>query len=880
MVKRIGSRARPRVAAVARALVLTSAAAVLAAGAAATARADEPAGPVAVSGTLVSGYGEIGSRDQYNEFSTDGGATWASAWIVPPHPAYSTIAQSRWIGATANSLGPPVTNYRICFELPEGFEAAELDVLVHSDNAAEISLNDAVFGAQPHAPDPANFSGPPEAFSTDGPFQAGQNELRFVVTDYGNPTGLDYAATVTYLGEPGQAVEPIACAAEPGSITLEPAFAQRALHDEHAVTATLRDGNGALLDERLVEFVVISGPNTETNARVSTNSEGKASFAYTGERPGTDVIEASFVDATETRRSAQATVTWGHSLSIDDVSVSEGDEAIFTVSITPPLSYSCECSVDVNVETRSTGSAQDPGDYVAVERTLRFYAGDVGDSSKPFTVETNADELVEPDETFEVVLTTEDSEAVIADGVGVGTIRGNGAAPAPRPAPAPAPVVPSISIDDVSAPESGSVTTAGFTVRLSEATSRRVTVNYATADGSGKATSDYVGAQGTIAFEPGESSKSLPITIRDDRSDEPDETFTVRLSNPTNAVIGHGTGTATVKDDADPPPTVSVVDVRVVEGDPGSFFSLTAGPTFAVFTLGLSEPSGYVVTTDYTTADGTARGGTDYTPTSGTATFQPGETTQTVAVPVTPNNSDEVDRSFFLRLGGGSNNGGASDGEAQATIQDDDEPPPPIAGQSGNGTATSGTILIKLPGTDVFVPLTGPVQLPIGTIVDATRGTLSLQMSDGAGGTYTGEFSAGIFKILEQTRGVVRRLAGSSAKKPKRKKTVTVLFTTLQLEGGDFGVCAPRRLAGSAQEKPKPKAVRRLWGNSKGKFRTKGRHSAATVRGTRWLTSDRCDGTLTYVAQGGPVSVLDFRLGRTIELRQGQTYVARPRGRR
>ena len=183
----------------------------------------------------------------------------------------------------------------------------------------------------------------------------------------------------------------------------------------------------------------------------------------------------------------------------------------------------------------------------------------------------------------------------------------------------------------------------------------------------------------------------------------------------------------------------------------------------------------------------------------------------------------------------------------------------------------------------MFVPLMGPVQLPIGTVVDATRGTLILEMSDGAGGTYTGEFFAGIFTILEQTRGVVRRLAGSTAPKPKKKmkkkKQATVLFTTLRLEGGDFGVCTGSR-ALTAKEKPKPKAIRRLWGNTKGKFRTKGRHSAATVRGTRWLTSDRCDGTLTYVAQGGPVSVLDFRLRRTIELREGQTYIARSRGRR
>lgn len=476
---------------------------------------------------------------------------------------------------------------------------------------------------------------------------------------------------------------------------------------------------------------------------------------------------------------------------------------------------------------------------------------------------------------------------------------GGGSPPDPEPEPTPAPPAPpapspppppEISINDVDAVENGNAT---FTLRLDRIDSKRVTVDYGTADRTAHAPGDYTASSGTVAFEPGERTKSLVIPGSNDTTDEPDETFVVNLSNPSNGTIRHGTGTAFVQDDADPPPTVSVVDVRVVEGDLEGFMSLQATPTFAVFTLELSEPSGKVVTVDYSTADGTARGGTDYTPTSGTATFQPGQTRQTVAVPVAPDNQDEVDRSFFLRIGGGANNGGASDGEANATIQDDDDPPPPVAGQSGNGSVKEGEILVRLPGTDQFVPLTGPLQLPLGTVVDATRGTVILLMSDGKGGTYTGEFSGGIFTILEQKPGVLRAFSGSQAKKkPKAKKPKarrqTVLFTTLRLDGGDFDICSqPRMLSRDAAKKkpkakpgPKPKTVRRLWGDSTGKFRTKGRHSAATVRGTRWLTSDRCDGTLTYVAQGGPVSVQDFVRGLTVELRKGQAYVARPRGRR
>ena len=69
--------------------------------------------------------------------------------------------------------------------------------------------------------------------------------------------------------------------------------------------------------------------------------------------------------------------------------------------------------------------------------------------------------------------------------------------------------------------------------------------------------------------------------------------------------------------------------------------------------------------------------------------------------------------------------------------------------------------------------------------------------------------------------------------------------------------------------------MRKLWGrDSGGSFRTHGRHSQATVRGTRWLTVDRCDGTLTRVTSGA-VSVRDFRRHRTVLVRAGHSYLAR-----
>jgi hypothetical protein len=94
--------------------------------------------------------------------------------------------------------------------------------------------------------------------------------------------------------------------------------------------------------------------------------------------------------------------------------------------------------------------------------------------------------------------------------------------------------------------------------------------------------------------------------------------------------------------------------------------------------------------------------------------------------------------------------------------------------------------------------------------------------------------------------------------------------------GGNFRRCRARSSvvdpATAAQRRRR--TVRRLFGNAKGRFRTRGRHSAAVVRGTRWEVRDRCDGTLTIV-RSGTVRVTDFRRNRTIVLRAGQRYLAR-----
>jgi hypothetical protein len=99
-------------------------------------------------------------------------------------------------------------------------------------------------------------------------------------------------------------------------------------------------------------------------------------------------------------------------------------------------------------------------------------------------------------------------------------------------------------------------------------------------------------------------------------------------------------------------------------------------------------------------------------------------------------------------------------------------------------------------------------------------------------------------------------------------------LTDVVLKGASFSSC--RRAGGGKRAIAAASIRRRLRANARGRFRTRGRHSAATVRGTAWLTADRCDGTLTKVARGR-VAVRDFRRKRTVLVRAGKSYLARAR---
>ncbi len=246
--------------------------------------------------------------------------------------------------------------------------------------------------------------------------------------------------------------------------------------------------------------------------------------------------------ATLSRASATGTITDDDtatppppSVSIGNVSVNEGNSGTTTARFTVTLSAAASGPVTVAYQT-ANGTATAGSDYTAKSGTLTFAAGE---TSKTIDVLVTGDTQVESDETFSVRLTSA-TGATIATAQATGTIKNDD-----QPPP-----LPTISIGNATVTEGNSGTVnMTFTVTLSQAATSPVTVQYATADGTATAGSDYNAASGTLTFAAGQTSKTITVAVRGDTLVEGTETFRVVLSNATGATIASGTGTGTITDD-------------------------------------------------------------------------------------------------------------------------------------------------------------------------------------------------------------------------------------------------------------------------------------------------------------------------------------------
>ncbi len=264
----------------------------------------------------------------------------------------------------------------------------------------------------------------------------------------------------------------------------------------------------------------------------------------------------------------------------------------------------------------------------------------------------------------------------------------------------------------------GTVRYAEVSVILDAPSKSPVTVNYATANGTAAAGSDYDAVSGKLTFARGETSKTILISVRGDAHHEADETFFVNLSGAQKATISDGQGLVTIVDDD---PRIRVSSPSEWEGNEGT--------TLMTFTVSLSAAYAEAVTVNYSTADGTATtADNDYLAASGTRTFAPGETSKTLAVQVVGDARPEPEETFFVNLSGVSANAVIDRGRASGTIRDD-EPriaissvgewegvsltftvslsavyaePVTIDFSTRNGTATAGEDYIAASGTLTF----------------------------------------------------------------------------------------------------------------------------------------------------------------------------------
>ena len=393
-------------------------------------------------------------------------------------------------------------------------------------------------------------------------------------------------------------------------------------------------------------------------------------------------------------------------LSVSDITVTEGNgstvNAVFTVTLAPVSGR------DVKVDFATTaGTAAAPADFTATSGSLTFSAGQ---TTKSVTVAVNGDLLDEIDENFILGLSNPGS-ATISDGIGLGTITDNDP-------------LPTLSVNDVTLTEGdGGPVAATFTVNLSAASGRDVTVDFATANGTAIAPGDYVARSGSLTFAAGETTKLVAVTVKGDTLDEPTESYSLNLFNAQNATAADAQAVGTIIDN-DGLPSAVVSDVIVAEGN--------SGQVNADFTVTLSATSGQTVTVTWATADDTATAGEDYEAAGADLVFAPGTTSRTFTVKVKGDLLDELEEAFKVVLSAPSN---ADIGDAQGlgSIIDDDAPPTISIGDVTVAEGASG------PTSATFtVALSRPSGRPIAVSYATADGTAGAPDDYAAGGETLG----------------------------------------------------------------------------------------------------------------------------------------------
>jgi hypothetical protein len=174
----------------------------------------------------------------------------------------------------------------------------------------------------------------------------------------------------------------------------------------------------------------------------------------------------------------------------------------------------------------------------------------------------------------------------------------------------------------------------------------------------------------------------------------------------------------------------------------------------------------------------------------------------------------------------------------------------PTTGKFVGASLVSGQAQVKIPPSSKFVPLEPGDVIPVGSVVDATKGRVRITIELPNGKLQSSDFYSGIFKVTQAKSGLATMVLAGSLKAASSRAT--------------------------AAKGKKAKVLRQLWASGSGRFATKGRFASATIRGTTWLTIDRTDATVIKVT-AGKIAVRDFKKKRTVVIGKGRQYVAKGR---
>jgi hypothetical protein len=359
-----------------------------------------------------------------------------------------------------------------------------------------------------------------------------------------------------------------------------------------------------------LSFVVTTDNNALFSVQPSISSTGTLTYVLAANLNGINHVARVSVRLRDNGGTANGGVDTSNpqtlvisvipSISISDVMLAEGDSGPTPFTFMVSLAGASDMPVSVSFATADS-TAVAPAEYTAAAGTLTFAPGVV---SLPVTIAVAGDIRNEDDETFSVNLFGA-SNGTIKKPQGAGIIQNDDP-------------VPTLMIGNATVLEGNAGTSnMTFTVTLSALSGKTVNVNYATADGSALAPSDYTAQSGTLTFPSGTATQTITVPVIGNTVDTPNKTFTVSLSSAVNATIAGVQATGTIVDDDTSLQTDSTTaDFSAGTADAGAYFSETGNgevmltPALATEFSGTTLPSGWVSTALITKGSYVVSGGT------------------------------------------------------------------------------------------------------------------------------------------------------------------------------------------------------------------------------------------------------------------------------